>query len=240
MRHMVTRCKSRANRQRSPRRHPHRVPSKERLVDRGSRTGDRLRRSLGAELREARLAAGLSQGVVAGAARLSSSQVSRIERALLPGVSIEQLARLLAVVGLDLSGRAYPFGLPLRDAPQLGLLGRFQALLHASLPFRREVAVPGEGDLRAWDAVVYGAGEPIALEAETRLRDVQALTRRIALKQRDAGIERVILLVADSRTNRRVLRDAAAAFAAFPISSRSVLEALARGADPGGSGVVVL
>jgi hypothetical protein len=51
---------------------------------------------------------------------------------------------------------------------------------------------------------------------------------------------RVILLVADTGTNRRVLREAAPAFGAFPIPSRSVLEALGRGADPGGSGIVIL
>jgi hypothetical protein len=92
--------------------------------------------------------------------------VSRIERARVPGVSVEQLARLLAVVGLDLSARAYPFGLPLRDAAQLGLLSRFEAVLHASLRLGREVPLTGEADLRAWDAVLYGAGEPIAVEAK--------------------------------------------------------------------------
>lgn len=216
------------------------VSSKERLVDRGSRTADQLRRALGAELREARLAAGLSLMAVGSAARLSYSEVSRIERARLPAVSVDQLARLLAVVGMDLSARAYPFGVPLRDVAHVALVERLRSRLSPTLRLRTEVALPESGDQRAWDAVIYGAGEPIAVEAETRIRDVQALTRRIALKQRDGGMSRVVLLVADTRTNRRVIRETGPAFADFLVRPRSVLDALSRGADPGGSGIALL
>jgi transcriptional regulator with XRE-family HTH domain len=192
------------------------------------------------ELREARLAAGLSQLAVGNAARMSYSEVSRIERARLPGVSVDQFCRLFAVVGLDFSARSYPFGLPLRDAAQVALLARFEALLHPSLRLRREVPLPNDSDLRAWDAVIYGAGPAVAVEAETRLRDVQALLRRIELKKRDGDVARLILLVADTRTNRRIVRETEALFGEFPIGSRSILAALRRGRDPGGSGIVIL
>jgi transcriptional regulator with XRE-family HTH domain len=195
---------------------------------------------LGADLREGRLAAGLSLAAVGNAARMSYSEVSRIERGRLPGVSVQQLARLFAVVGMDLSARAYPFGLPLRDAAHIALLTRFGTVLHASLRLRLEVALPRHADLRAWDGVVYGAGPAIAVEAETRLRDVQALLRRIALKVRDGDVTRLILLVADTHTNRRVLRETEALFGEFPIGSRSLLAALRAGRDPGGSGIVIL
>jgi hypothetical protein len=49
----------------------------------------------------------------------------------------------------------------------------------------------------------------------------------------------VILLVADSRHNRHVLRLAAKDFAeAFPISSRDALAALREGRPPPGSAIV--
>jgi transcriptional regulator with XRE-family HTH domain len=194
------------------------------------------------ELREARLAAGLSQLAVGDAARMSYSEVSRIERARLPGVSVDQFCRLFAVVGLDFSARSYPFGLPLRDAAQVALLARFEAVLHPSLRLRREVPLPNNSDLRAWDAVIYGAGPAVAVEAETRLRDVQALLRRIGLKNRDGDgdVARLILLVADTRTNRRVLGETQSLFGEFPVGPRSALAALRSGSDPGGSGIVIL
>jgi hypothetical protein len=106
---------------------------------------------------------------------------------------------------------------------------------------RTEVPLPIDGDRRAWDAVIYGAGEPIGVEAETRLRDIQALTRRISLKQRDAGLGCVLLLVSGSRGNRRLVRQMSAALAvSFPVSSRLVLAALGAGVRPSGSGVVII
>lgn len=42
---------------------------------------------------------------------------------------------------------------------------------------------------------------------EMRLRDIQALERRLALKRRDDPVESFLLVIADTRGNRRVLRD---------------------------------
>lgn len=46
-----------------------------------------------------------------------------------------------------------------------------------------------------------------AVELEMRLRDGQAAERRINLKRRDDPTDRFLLLVADTRTNRRVLAE---------------------------------
>jgi hypothetical protein len=70
--------------------------------------------------------------------------------------------------------------------------------------------------------------------------DIQALERRLALKIRDGGVDGVILVVADTRRNRRALAAAPAAFAAFDRDARSVLRALAEGRDPGGSAILFL
>ena len=97
------------------------------------------------------------------------------------------------------------------------------------------------GDLRAWDEVVIGVGWSIPVEAETRLRDTQALRRRIALKCRDARIEQVVLLVADNRHNRRALRLASGDFhEAFPLRGRDAIAALRAGSKPSASSIVLM
>ena len=81
----------------------------------------------------------------------------------------------------------------------------------------------------------------IPVDAETRLHDVQALSRRVALKRRDAGVDALILLVADTRHNRSALRLARADLAAdFPLSGAAILEALGAGQRPAASGILVL
>jgi hypothetical protein len=102
------------------------------------------------------------------------------------------------------------------------------------------VPIAGAGDLRAWDAVFDRPGET-GVEAETRLHDVQATQRRIELKLRDGEALVVILLVADTRHNRYVLREHRAALTStFPADTRETLEAIRQGRAPARSGIVVL
>jgi transcriptional regulator with XRE-family HTH domain len=217
------------------------MPTRERRLDRGIRISQRVLALIGNELRDARLSAGLSQAAVAAASGLSTTQISRIERARLPSASLDQVARLASILGLDLSVKFYPAGQPLRDQAHLELIARFRARLGPGLVVRTEVPVPIAGDPRAWDAVVDGGPKPIGTEAETRLRDWQALERRIALKARDSGIDRVILLVSATRANRAALRAAqASVHEMFPIPARVALRALAEGRDPGGSAIIML
>ncbi len=217
------------------------MPTRERQIDRGIRTSRRILLSIGDELRQARLAAGLSQAVVAAASGLSPTQISRAERARLPSASFGQVARLSSVLGLELSVRFYPTGQPLRDAAHVQLLARFRARLGPPFVMRTEVPLPIVGDGRAWDAVLEGGPQRIAVEAETRLRDWQALERRMMLKSRDSGIDRVILLLSATRSNRAAVRTAPRLTEeAFPIPARLALRALAEGGDPGGSAILML
>jgi hypothetical protein len=55
--------------------------------------------------------------------------------------------------------------------------------------------------------VIFGSSERTAIELEMRLRDVQAMRRRHELKRRDDPTEHFLLLVADTRHNRRVLAE---------------------------------
>jgi transcriptional regulator with XRE-family HTH domain len=218
------------------------VPTKERSLDAGTQRARSILRDLGVELRRARIDHGLSQGVVGAAARVSRSQVSRLELGQAPAASILELSRLLAVVGLELGARAYPGGSPIRDRAQLALLARFRAGLGPSVAQRFEVPLPLPGDARAWDLVLSVGTAQFAVEAETRPRDVQAMQRRIALKRRDdPGISAVVLLLADTRHNRLVLREHGPALLVdFPVPGSAMTTALAEGRDPGGSGIVLV
>ena len=222
------------------------VSTKERPIDRGRRLARADRIKVGAEIRSARAAGGRSLGVVAPLSGMSTSQVGRIERGVLGSVSVDQLARLGAVVGLDIRVHAYPGPDPTLDTAQLELLARLRVRLHPSLSFRTEVPLPIAGDQRAFDATVGRfidvPGERlVAVEAVSRLVDAQAEHRRIRLKARDAGIDDVILLVADTRHDRAAF-DASRAFlgSEYPVSARVALAALGAGRYPGGSAVIRL
>ena len=216
------------------------MATKDRALDRGRRDAARHLQTLGTELREARLAAGLSQSHVSHAVGISHPGVSRIERALAPNTSLRRLDEIAAVLGQQLSVRLYPVGRPLRDEGQLGLLDRLKRRLGPGLSWRTETPLPTAGDLRAWDASIDGPDWTVFVDAETRIRDVQALERRTALKRRDTGTDRVILLIADTRSNRTILASLGGSLVQDAIPGRTILEALESGRDPAASGVVLL
>ena len=200
---------------------------------------------MGEEIHTARVAAGLSLRDVGRAAGLSYSQVGRLERGRIGHVSIDVLARCCAVLGLDLSVRAYPVGDPLRDRAHRALLNRLRSLVDPELRWRTEVPLPGRGELRAWDVVIDGFGDApsaaVAIEAETRLHDGQALERRLAAKRRDGEVGRLILLIADTRSNRSALPALRLTLTdQFPLGNSAVLTALAGGRPPPANGIVVL
>jgi transcriptional regulator with XRE-family HTH domain len=218
------------------------MPDRERAADRGSRLARRDLATVGGELRTARVMAGKSLREVGRAAGMSYSQVGRIERSVLSSATVSQLAKVGAVVGLDVRLRAYPGPNPLRDAAQIALFDRLRARLAPGLVMQTEVPLHIEGDLRAWDAVIGGfrpAAGLLHVEGETRLYDAQAQFRRIALKARDDGVDMVLLVVADTPRNRTSVRAAGSMITeAYPISARAALASLAAGRRPLGSALV--
>jgi transcriptional regulator with XRE-family HTH domain len=217
------------------------MATRERRLDRGREQAARIIRNSAGEIRQARRGSGLSIRAVASSVGMSESTFGRIERSELPAVTIAQLATACAAVGLRLAARAYPDGDPIRDASQVQLLGRLRREVPDTVPWRTEVPVPIPGDLRAWDAQCRFGSVVVGVEAETRLVDVQALDRRIALKARDAGVAIVILLVADTGTNRRLLAAHREALRPnYPLDTRAVLAAVRAGRAPAASGIVVL
>jgi transcriptional regulator with XRE-family HTH domain len=223
------------------------MPTRERPIDRGNRIARADLVRVGAELREARVGAGLSLADVGRAAGLSPSQVSRLERARLPSAGVRRLASVGAAVGLDVRIRAYKAGDPIRDLAHVRLLDRLRPRLGEGLTFRTEVPLPDPDDQRAWDGWIGGIRAPVPtlrsmpVEAETRVADAQAVMRKLALKLRDGGVDHLLLIVADTRANRDAIAAAGMAVRElFPISPRRALRALAAGRHPGGSALVFL
>ena len=208
-------------------------------IRRAIRTANEDEARVRADLARARRGAGLSREAVGRAAGLSRSALERLETGA-RRLTVQELAAVGAAVGLDVRLRAYPAGDAIRDAGQQRLLERLRSRLDPNSGWRTEVPLPIDGDRRAWDAVIRGIRWLAAVEAETVLDDLQAVDRRIALKQRDGGVDHVILLVADTRRNRRALAAAPHAFAAFSRDARTVLCALRAGRDPGCSAILIL
>jgi transcriptional regulator with XRE-family HTH domain len=202
--------------------------------------GRRQRQRAGEELRGARLGAGLSQRALGAIVGLSHSAIGRLERGELERVTVDRIAMVATALGLDLRIGLFPSGSPVRDAAHLTLIDRLRQRVGTRLRWRAEVPVPLPGDLRSADVVIDSAAVDEMVEAETRLNDLQALERRIRIKQRDMGIRRVILLVADTKHNRSVLAAHPELLDRFPISTRACLAALRAGRDPGGDAIVVL
>jgi hypothetical protein len=198
------------------------------------------------EAETTRIEHGTSYAEIGRAVRLGGGQVAQICRGRSPGLSIVRASQLLAVLGLELSARAYPAGPAIRDVGQVALLARLRARLGPGLDWRTEVPVievPEAGfiDRRAWDAGIDGPGWEVRIDAETHIGDLQAVQRRVALKQRDGGVACVVLLLAETRHHRllrRLARDSLTA--QFPVPARRALGALSEGRHPGGSALIVL
>ncbi len=206
----------------------------------GKRNASKIQQRLADELRGARLAAGLSQGHVAAVAGTSQSQFSRIELAQAAGATIDEVARCCAALGLRLDVKTFPVGSPVRDAGQLRLLERLRKEVHARWRWASEVLIGQSGDMRAWDVFLSGPGT-VGIDAETRLFDLQALQRRCEAKSRDSGADRVVLLVAGTHRNRRILRDHREALrSTFPADTAETLGALRAGVLPERSGLILL
>lgn len=186
--------------------------------DRAGRLARRQVVEIGDEFREQRLTLAVSQRLAAATAGLSRTRYGLIERGT-TSLTLDELNRIAAVLGLVPSIRVYPDGVPTRDVGHATKLRRFLESARQPVTFRVEVPLPSvEGRLerRAWDAMLFQGPKRCAIELEMRLRDAQAARRRIDLKRRDDPTDEFLLLVADTRLNRRVLAELEPVFADLP------------------------
>ena len=81
----------------------------------------------------------------------------------------------------------------------------------------------------------------VAIDAETRLRDMRSLQRRLELKWRVSGAPRLVLVALDSGHNRSVIREHRAALAStLPLDTQEVLAALRSGDAPRANGIAFM
>jgi hypothetical protein len=192
------------------------------------------------ELRRARLHAGLTLGDVAAAVRVGRSTIHRNESAPPPWPKPPILARHAAVVGLQIRLKVYPGDDPIRDMGQVRLIARFRKRIGSPGTWAFEVPIPHPFDQRALDALLTLPDGSIGLEFHTRLADVQEQLRRAQLKKRDAGLDRMLLVVQATHANRRAIRAAAPALAeGFPVATRGLLADLTAGRTPATDGVII-
>ncbi|MEP7081609.1 MAG: helix-turn-helix transcriptional regulator [Chloroflexota bacterium] len=200
-----------------------------------------LLQDIGREVRVARIASGLRQVDVARRLGTSPASVCRVEKGSIRALTVRRLERHAAAVGLRPFVKLYPAARRILDQPQLDLLADFRARLHESWAFSTEVVMPIPGDLRAADCRFSKLDCVCIGEAYTRISDFQAQSRAAQLKKRDLGADRLYLIVRGTTSNRRALADAGKLVqASFPLGTRHVIRALARGLDPGDDGIVLL
>jgi transcriptional regulator with XRE-family HTH domain len=154
--------------------------------------------------------AGVSQTELGRRLGMSGDKIWQIENGRLPSLSILDACELASVVGLDFSARMYPNGAKLRDAAQTPRLLKVLGHVKPPLTWRAEVGLPRLADrpeLRAWDALIEGTGKRTGVELESRLTDIQATLRQHNGKRRDDPVDHFLLIVADTKHNRQVMRD---------------------------------
>lgn len=192
------------------------------------------------ELRQTRRVSNLSARAVGEQVGWSHSRLLRFESGR-ASASIEDFAAVGAVLGLQLSAAFHPNGDAIRDAGQQALGKRFRAIVHPAVLLRAEVLLPNVGDRRSWDFLLRIEAQRVGVELETRVRDVQWLVRRMRERERDGGVDHILLVLSASAHNRRVLRELRQALGPqFATSPRAVLKALREGRPIPGSAVILL
>jgi transcriptional regulator with XRE-family HTH domain len=216
------------------------VATKETRAERGRRRGSGVSARLVADLVIARNEAGLSQRTVARLLGWSQSQVSRLERLVeRDDVSFTDIASYAAIVGRERGASLYPAGEPIRDKGHQVLVGRFRAMVSSAWRVAAEVPLPAPGDRRAWDLLLGIPGQFVGVEAETRLRDIQAFVRRIRERELEGGPGAILIVLAESNVNRRLLAQLLEALGPrYTTSPRALLRALRDRQPLPGSGVV--
>jgi len=121
------------------------------------------------------------------------------------------------------------------------LQAEFLARLVGRFEIRNEVPIGDGRDQRAWDTTISIEDETAAVEYESRLTDAQAFVRRSTLKCRDSGIDRVIVVLNDTNSNRRAVLAAREYLRPlFPLEPSEVLASLRAGRLPTAGGIVFI
>ncbi|HEX5579213.1 MAG TPA: helix-turn-helix domain-containing protein [Candidatus Limnocylindria bacterium] len=199
----------------------------------------------GAELRVARISAGLTQRQVASRAGVSQPMVAAAEAGD-PGLSLAMRCRLAAATGHELALRLHPVSsIPLRDSGQLKVA---QAIADdAADSWRSRFEVPtGPGPMQAADMLLEGVEEVVHVEIERALVDFQAQLRAAEIKRASLAaresrpVRLVIAMPATPAARRLIAQHAGVIKRALPVSSRSIWLAIRGGRPVGGDGLLLV
>ncbi|MGH2429477.1 MAG: helix-turn-helix domain-containing protein [Candidatus Limnocylindria bacterium] len=215
--------------------------SRQRRIDRAVWLMRRDVEEGGREFRQARMRNGQTLEDVGAVVGVSAATILRNEQGRRPGPNPELMARHAAAVGMRPRIRLYPDGEPLYDAGQLSVIRMLHARVGDPGDWGFEEPLGPPGDQRAIDAVLRLVTARCGFECYARFHDCQAQLRSARLKQRDAELDRMFIVVRGTNANRAALAAAAEILAAdFPLGTRQVLAALRAGRDPGANGLIVL
>lgn len=214
----------------------------QRAIDLAAEDARRILEKTRTEVRDTRIALGLSQGDIARVAGLSRWKVGRFEAGNADYLPFADICAMLRTVGLAPHLTTAPTGVRVRDGASLRIIERFAGLLAPPLKLPREVLLPSPNDLRAWDAAVMLDRRRAFVEVVSKLGDIQALARYLAIKLRDDGRSQVLILVVGRTAHNRAvlaahresLRDA------FPLDGAAIARALRAGRLPAASGIIML
>jgi len=217
------------------------MTTRESNSDRGRRRGSEMARAILRELRDARVSLGLSQVELARALGWSQQNYSRFELDQLNDISLVDICVAASVLGLEPSVSLHRVGPALRDKGHAALIGRLLRHVSPAWHVAREVPFPNHGDPRWWDLLLRLPDFRLGVEAETRIRDMQALTRRMKERARNGGADELLLLLSDSGHNRGLVDELRRALGErFAMAPGDVLRALRAGDGLNGSAVVLL
>jgi hypothetical protein len=192
-------------------------------------------------LREARITSGVSQSELAHEGGWSQSFLSLLESHDLPNIAFIDLCTVASLLGLEPALSFHRVGPALRDKGHEALIGRLLRLLAPAWLVAREVPFPNPGDPRWWDLLLRLPDFRLGIEAETRIRDMQALVRRMRERARDGGADYLLLVLSDSAHNRELVGELRRALGdEFRWHPRDLLRALREGRQLPGSGLVLL
>lgn len=220
------------------------MATKETRRERGHRRGRMLVGRTLDELRRVRVGAGVSREQMARELAWSPSALARTEADVLDDVGVIRLSAMASALGMELSLGLHPIGDPIRDKGQQALGRRFDALLGPVWQVMDEAPLPLPGDRRAWDKLLRLRGaEPrylVGVDLETRIRDIQQLVRRTRLRERDGGVDQILIALSDSATNRRLVGQLREALGpGYATGPRLILRGLKMSRPLPGSGVIL-
>lgn len=197
------------------------------------------------EMRDVRVAAGLTHDEIAKVIGVARSNVTRLEAGKTSDVGIVRLSEMASVLGYEISVGLHPIGDPVRDKGQLACGRRFEALLSDRWRVSDETLLPGAGEQRAWDKLLrlINATPPyvVGVDIESRAWDVQAIVRRTRGRERDGHVDAILLVLADTAHNRRIGDELRSALGPeYATSPRSLMVGLRKGDRLNGCGVILI